>query len=163
MPGIHRNARLLHKHNFQSQYVSPQQCCVMKLACGLFLGFFFFFWKSCVLKVNHSGTYLGRASVSSQETKTKARGSLIFGHGHRRNSSETQFLSHFSRESNFQDIQGSMVLAIWLFYSSACPNSSVHIFHMSATNSILIAPWRENKAHFPTADASWSIQSLLAF
>lgn len=65
---------------------------------------------------------------------------LVTGTGETAVKKSSQFLSHFSRESNFQDIQGSMVLAIWLFYSSACPNSSVHIFHMSATNSILIAP-----------------------
>lgn len=158
---MHRNARLLHKHHFQSQYVSPQQCCVMKLACG----FVFFFSSEKVMFWRSTTVVLGVGCLKSWDQDKGKRKPHFWSRAEETTAvkKSSHFLSHFSRQSSFQGIQGSILLAIWLFYSSACPSSSVNIFHMYPMNSILIAPWRENKAHFPTADTSWSIQGLLTF
>jgi len=51
-----------------------------------------------------------KVSLSGHETKSRARGILLFAHRKRRELA-AHFLNPFSKESNFQGIQGSMVLA----------------------------------------------------
>lgn len=154
---MHRNARLLHKHDFQSQHVSPQQCCVMKLT-WMFYAESFTFWSQPRCHLGEEGF-----SVRTQQ------GEASFLHTEKRREptaveKSSYFLSPFSRESNFQSIQSSVVLAAWLFYPPACDSSPLCIFCICPQQiAFLIAPWTESKAHFPTVGASWRVQGLFSF
>lgn len=159
---MHRNARLLHKHNFQSQHVSPQQWCVMKLT-WMFDAESFTFWRPATVPLRRGGFL----SQLGHKTKSTARGSLLFAHRKRREMTtvekSSQFLCPFSKESNFQGIQGSVVLAAWLFYYPACDSSLLCIFCICPNHiTFSIAPWTESKAYFRTMGASWRVQGLFS-
>lgn len=137
MPERHRNARLLHRHNFQSQHVSPQQCYEinMDVLCR----------KLYVPRARHGPTQAGRVSLLGCETKSTVRGSLLFAHRKRSKltalEKSSHFLSPFSKQNNLQDIQGSVVLAVWLFYTPACDSSPLCIFCIyPQQTAFLIAP-----------------------
>lgn len=163
MPAMHRNAGLLPKHNFQSQHVSPQQCCVMKWM-WMFYAESFALWGPATVPLRPEGIpyQLGH------QTKSVARARLLSAHSKRRELAGVEKLSHFfspfSRESSFQAIQGLVVLAAWLFYSLARESSPLRIFFIRPQQiAFLIAPWIESKAYFLTVGASWSAPGLFSF
>lgn len=142
MPEMHRNSRLLYKHNFQSQHVSPQQGCVMKLA-------WIFFFAENPLSEGQPQCYLCEEGFCFRSWDgDKGKGKPLFMPRKRRElvavQKSSQILSLFSRESNLQGIWDSVVLASRLFSSPACAYSPLCIFCIWPQQAVfLIAPWKK--------------------